>query len=309
MQASGFAVSEENGDYAILAGTGRYEDLVDRPMHEALDEDMLNLLIKARNTKTSFFSDNAYVGCFWTEHGSENILYIEGKRKFSQLDQDLIRIFSTNVAAAFDNLYLNKEIIDSQKEMVFTLGDVVETRSKETVRHVQRVAEYARLLGRLHGLNDDDIELLRLAAPMHDVGKIGIPDAILNKPGKLTPDEFESMKTHTTIGHDILKGSQRPIFKAAATIALQHHEHWDGQGYPRGLLEGEAHIFSRICGLVDVFDALSHKRCYKGAWGLDVIVEYFHEERGAFFDPALVDLFMAHVGDFVAIKDAHPNPE
>lgn len=200
---------------------------------------------------------------------------------------------------------LNQEIIDTQREIIFTLGDVLETRSGETANHVRLVAEYSSFLARKMGLKDEDVELVHLASPMHDVGKIGIPDSILNKPGKFTEEEFEFMKAHTTIGYSILNRSKRKILVDAALIALQHHERWDGEGYPNGLKGEEIQIFARITSVADVFDALSQNRVYRAAWDMETILELFKEERGCQFDPHLIDLFFDNLEEILAIKEKY----
>ena len=195
-----------------------------------------------------------------------------------------------------------QEIVDTQKEVILTLGGIVGSRSKETGDHIVRVGEYSALLARLAGLSREEAELLRLASPMHDVGKIGIPDDILLKPGQLTPTEYEQMKTHTTIGYNILKKSQRPILKAAAVIALEHHEKWDGSGYPRELQGEQIHIYGRIVGLVDVFDALSCDRVYRRAVSQEEVLNFIKKGSGTHFEPRLVELLLTHLDDFRAIQ-------
>ncbi|GAB4278228.1 MAG: two-component system response regulator [Methylomicrobium sp.] len=198
---------------------------------------------------------------------------------------------------------LNQEIIDTQREVILTMGEICETRSHETGAHVRRVAEYSFLLAELAGCPDS--ELIKHASPMHDIGKVAIPDYILNKPGMLTPDEWVTMKTHSQLGFQMLSVSERPLLKMAAIIAHQHHEKWDGSGYPQGL-QGEAiHIAGRISAMADVFDALDHKRCYKPAWELPKILQYFEAARGRHFDPRLVDLFFAHLERFLAIRERY----
>jgi len=200
-----------------------------------------------------------------------------------------------------------QEIVDTQKEVIHTLGEVVESRSRETANHTVRVAEYSYLLACKAGLGEETAQLLRLASPMHDIGKIGIPDGILHKPGKLTPDEFTTMQTHAAIGHNILKESKRRILQAAAVIAFQHHEKWDGSGYPRGLKGEDIHIFGRIVGLVDVFDALTSHRVYKEAMEISKALEIVKAERGRHFDPRLVDLFLANLDGFLRIHEQNPD--
>jgi len=204
-------------------------------------------------------------------------------------------------------LRLSTEAEDQQGEVLFRLAQAVETRSKETGSHVMRVAGLSYMLGRKCGMGEAEAELLRLAAPMHDVGKIGIPDEVLHKPQRLTPDELSVMQCHTTIGYQMLRGSGRRIMKAAATVALQHHEKYNGQGYPLGLSGEKISLYGRITSLADVFDALSFDRVYRKAWSLDRILHFLRDERGESFDPCMVDLFMANLSDFLSVRDAFPD--
>ncbi len=194
-----------------------------------------------------------------------------------------------------------QEIIRTQHDLIETLCVVVEGRSHETASHTVRVGEMAALLGSLADLGPDHIELLRQAAPMHDLGKVGIPDAVLNKPGKLTDEEYRQMQTHASVGHRILDQSERALLKAAAIVAHDHHERWDGKGYPRGLRGESIHIYGRIVAICDVFDALTSDRVYRPAMSLPKALAIMNEGRGTQFDPQLLDLFLAHVDRFQAI--------
>ncbi len=200
---------------------------------------------------------------------------------------------------------IHQEIESTQKEIVYKMGEIGESRSRETGNHVKRVAEYSKLLALLSGLSREDAEILFTASPMHDIGKVAIPDNILNKPGKLTFEEFEVMKTHAQIGYEVLKGSSRTVLKAAAIVAHEHHEKWDGSGYPRGLKGDDIHIFGRITAVADVFDALGHDRVYKKAWELNRIYQLFEDERGKHFDPSLIDLVLNNKEKFEQIKDRY----
>ncbi len=198
---------------------------------------------------------------------------------------------------------IHKELENTQKEIVHKLGAVGESRSQETGNHVKRVAEYSKLLALLYGLEEKASNLLYTASPMHDIGKVGIPDAILNKPSRLTKEEFEIMKNHSEIGYNILKNSKRPIIKAASIIAYQHHEKYNGSGYPRGLSAKQIHIFGRITAIADVFDALGSDRVYKKAWELEKILDFFEKEKGEHFDPELIDLFVNNLDRFLKIRN------
>jgi len=200
---------------------------------------------------------------------------------------------------------LHEEIENTQREIVYKMGEIGESRSKETGNHVRRVAEYSKCLALLAGLDEKEAETLAIASPMHDIGKVAIPDNVLLKPGKLNDDEWVVMRSHSAIGHQVLSGSERPILKAAAIIAKEHHEKWDGSGYPMGLSGEDIHIYGRITAIADVFDALGSDRVYKKAWALEQILELFRQEKGKHFDPKLVDLFLDNLDEFLAIHDRY----
>lgn len=201
----------------------------------------------------------------------------------------------------------NQEIIDTQKDVIEKLGDIIENRSQETANHVKRVSKMAALLAEKYGLAKKLIELIEVSVSMHDVGKIAVKEEILHKPGKLTVDEYEDIKLHTKIGYNLLKGSKREIFKTAAIIAHEHHERWDGTGYPEQKKEKEIHIFGRITSIVDVFDALVTERSYKRAWTSDEAFEFIKNQRGKMFDPKLVDLFINNRDEVESIRDKYSN--
>ncbi|MFT5835826.1 MAG: PAS domain S-box-containing protein [Sulfurimonas sp.] len=201
-----------------------------------------------------------------------------------------------------DIVSLNSEIISTQKEIVTKMGQIVEHRSQEMGFHVKRVAEYSKELALLAGLSEEDADLLYSASPMHDIGKVGIPDSILMKPGPLDASEWLIMKTHAEAGYYILNDSSRPILKAAATISHTHHEKWDGSGYPNAIAGEDIHIFGRITAIADVFDALGSDRVYKKAWKIGVITDYIREESAKHFDPMLVDIFLKNIDKFLDIK-------
>jgi len=234
-----------------------------------------------------------------------NIYIAEDILKLERMSADLIE---KKVDEATKELQaLNNEVEATQREVVFTMGSIAEERSKETGNHVKRVAEYSLILARLYGMSLEESLLIKNASPMHDIGKVAIPDDILNKPGRFTPEEFEIMKAHAELGHKMLKFSERSILKAASILAYEHHERWDGKGYPRGLKGEEIHIYGRITAIADVFDALGSDRVYKEAWPLKKILNLFEEERGKQFDPDLVDLFLDHLEHFLAAKEIIEN--
>ncbi len=204
--------------------------------------------------------------------------------------------------ATFERVRLLTELEDSQKEMIFILTELMEATSDETGKHIKRVAESSALMAKYHPcLNEDDMNILYYASPMHDIGKMTVPLEILHKPGRYSEEEFEMMKHHTSNAYELLSHSDRKLLKAAAIIAHEHHEKWNGKGYPRGLKGTDIHIYGRIVALTDVFDALTHKRHYKDAWGVDEAVSYIIDHRETQFDPELVDIFQTHLDEFIAI--------
>ena len=320
---SGFAArrdSAREGDgFIIHAGIGHYRDAVGAQLDQATPEAVRELIHSAAASREPLIHEHEFVSCYHApslgglggpggdESGGESLIYLSSNRPLQEMDVELLQVFSGHVAAAFDNLSLNQEINDTQREIIFALGEVVEMRCKETGSHVRRVGEVCHRLARLAGLSEEEAELLRIAAPMHDVGKIGIPDNILNKPGRLSDEEFALMEGHTSIGYHILAKSQRRTLKAAAIIAHQHHERWDGNGYPQGLAGEDIHLYGRISAIADVFDALLHKRPYKEPWPLERIVELMREQRGRQFDPRFVDLLLEQMEQFMAIQRAFPD--
>ena len=202
----------------------------------------------------------------------------------------------------FEKQRLLSELEDSQKEMIFILAELMEATSDETGKHIKRIAESSALMAKYHpSLNEDDVDILYHASPMHDIGKMTIPWDILHKPGQYTEQEFSLMKNHTTNAFKLLSCSERKLIKAAAIIAHEHHEKWNGKGYPRGLKGSDIHIYGRIVALADVFDALTHKRQYKEAWEINDAVSYIKDHRGTQFDPELVDIFEVHLDEFIDI--------
>ncbi|WP_438447872.1 HD domain-containing phosphohydrolase [Gorillibacterium sp. sgz5001074] len=224
---------------------------------------------------------------------------------FSAKDLEYLTLAASYAGKSLESVQLHTEIEETQKEIIFTMGEIGESRSKETGNHVKRVAEYSYVLAIGLGMPREEAELLKMASPMHDIGKVAIPDSVLKKPGKLTDEEFDIMKSHTDIGYSLLRNSSRRILKTAAIVAYEHHEKWNGKGYPRGLRGEEIHLYGRITAIADVFDALASDRVYKKAWELDRILNLFHEERGSHFDPAVVDAFFANLPRILEIREEY----
>lgn len=301
LQLEGFTAECVDDSCNVIAGTGKFHDIA-KSGYPHFDEKVTAILEKAVENKKSYFQDDVYVGYYESHTGHHNIIYLQGCENLSESDKQLINIFASNVSIAFENLYLDLEVQDTQTEVIQTLGEVVESRSKETANHVKRVSEYSAYLGRMCGLDENEVEILRHSSPLHDVGKIGISDAILLKNGKLTDDEFSVMQNHASLGAEILKHSNREILQAASIIAGEHHEKYDGTGYPEGKKGEEIHIYGRITAIADVFDALTHKRCYKEAWSFEDTVGFMKEQSGKHFDPKLIKLFFTDLEVLKNIK-------
>lgn len=248
-------------------------------------------------------SEGVYFGAF------QAINKLPTGATFTSEDTQLIQLAATYAAKAIEARLLYNEVIRTQQEMMDIMGQIGESRSKETTQHVRRVALYSCELATLYGLSKKQRDLLRMASPMHDIGKVGIPDAILLKTGQLTDEEFQQMKEHANIGYEVFRHSERDLLQTAAIIAHQHHERWDGTGYPQGLKGEDIHIFGRITAIADVFDALGSERVYKKAWSDEKIKDYFETQAGLQFDPKLAELFLTHFDRFDAIRTAYADVE
>ncbi|MBE0378427.1 MULTISPECIES: response regulator [Pseudoalteromonas] len=292
----------------VFSGRGDFERSEGKAIEEVLNTEQLLACQQALQDKTIVYKDNYLFAYCCSEHNHNSMLFISGIPKYlTDTQRHLIEIFSQNVQLAYENVQLQSEIEATQQELVFRLSEALEQRSTETGNHVKRVSHICHTLALAYGLSKREAELVRLASPLHDVGKVGIPDAILNKPAKLNAEEWEVMKTHTQKGFMILKGSRREIVNAGAEIARDHHEKWDGTGYPQGLQGLDIHVFGRIVALADVYDALRHKRCYKEAWTIDDVVNEINQQKGMHFEPKLVDIFNDNLEELEQILARYPD--
>ncbi|MFC1745150.1 HD-GYP domain-containing protein [Candidatus Riflebacteria bacterium] len=206
---------------------------------------------------------------------------------------------------ALESYYLKKENLRARLETIMRLGRAAEHKDEDTGLHVRRMAHYSRIIAEKMGLTVAEIKAIFSAAPLHDVGKIGIPDAILTKPGKLNEDEWKIMKSHPKIGADILHDSESDLLQLGEEIALTHHEKWDGSGYPAGLKGNNIPLTGRIVALADVFDALSSKRPYKEPFPLDKCFSIIKEGIGSHFDPKVVDAFFQGKDEILSIREKY----
>lgn len=296
-------------EFVIFSGNGEYSNLEGRPMEEVLEGEQLALCKRALEDEKIIYQDDYLAAYCKSKSRTGSLLYLSGiPKKLTETDQHLLEIFAQNVQIAFDNVLLTKDIEDTQREIIVRLGQALESHFGEG-NHIRRMSLISELLAREYGISRDEIDILMLAVPLHDIGKIKIADSIIAKPGKLEKDEIKIVCTHAELGYQLLKNSNRPIIKTAAIVARDHHEHWDGGGYPRGLKGNDIHIFCRITALAEVYDYLRCKNIYKEAWELDNVVEAIKEQKGKQFEPRLVEILLANLDKVEGILKAHPDPQ
>ncbi|KRS20731.1 metal-dependent phosphohydrolase [Alishewanella sp. WH16-1] len=297
-------------DLVVFAGQGEFERKEGKPIKEVLDPALLEAFEAALQTKDIVYRDNYLVAYCCSKFTQGSLLYVSGlPGPMNENQKKLIELFAQNVQVAYENVQLQHEVEDTQREIVYRLSEAVEQRSVETGNHVRRIAFICYELAKAYGLSELEAEKLMFAAPLHDVGKVGIPDNILNKPEGLNEQEWQVMQTHASIGFNILKGSKRAIVQAGAIIARDHHEKWDGSGYPDGKQGEQIHIYARIAALADVYDALRHRRCYKDAWTLEQVLAEIDSQAGKQFEPKLVTVFKTIVPKLEAILQKYPDSD
>jgi response regulator RpfG family c-di-GMP phosphodiesterase len=301
----GVALTFAEQGWRVISGSGKYVNFSNAELNQVLPKLAIDKLDQAQHSGAIVLEEGYLVCYFEDKMGHKNALIFEGVDNLSNLEQDLIELFMRNISVCFENIHLNNELDESQKEIIYLLGSAVEFRSHETGNHVKRVAEVCYVLGIHSGLSEYQAQILKQASPLHDLGKIGIPDAILNKPGQLDAQEKKIMMSHVDIGHTMLSNSNRELLQAAAIIALEHHECWDGSGYPLAKRDEQIHLYGRIAALADVSDALLSRRCYKEPWPLEQVLQFLREQKGKRFDPRLVDLFFEHLDEVLRIRDAN----
>ena len=224
---------------------------------------------------------------------------------FNKDSEELMLSVASQAAVAIKNAQLNKEIKEAHLDTIMRLGLAAEYRDKETGGHIHRMSHYSGIIARMMDLPQERVEAIRLASPMHDVGKVGIPDAILLKPGHLNVLERKIMESHTIIGAEILKDSAVPMLQLSQTIAMTHHEKWDGSGYPNKFKGEEIPLEGRIVALADVFDALSNKRVYKPAMSLPETMQIITETTGTHFDPAVTEAFVKGMDQVMEVYEKY----
>ncbi len=306
-QESGFIAYSKEDEFRILSATGKYESCENKFLQEVEHRIPFSQVMEQVENRTFFYRryEDFFIGYYKGFHGSRNLIYLEGR--LNELSEDLIRVFLTNFTFAFDRLFMNRNMMDAMQHIIMMLGETIEYRDGETGFHVRRVSETVRLIAEKSGRDNAFCDEISIASIVHDIGKIAIPDSILQKPGKLTDQEFEKIKDHTRIGHEILNTSSIPTIGMAAEIALGHHEKWNGKGYPAGLKGDEIPWTARVTAIADVYDALANKRYYKEAWSDESIFTYLEEEKGESFDPDLIDLVLENKDALREVQRRYPD--
>ena len=301
---SAYTANAANGHIKVLAATQAFSGLL-------VDEEVNNLprevrlaLEKTLRDKLSHHADSFYAGYFKTNAGSESIIYMAFPEPISQHARELLELFSRNVAITYDGLLLRDDLEQAQLETIAVLGGAIERRKAEKINQMHRIGDVAALLAGYSGCAVRETELIRLAVFLHDVGKASVPESILTKPGPLSPDEWVIVKTHPQRGYAMLEQSKSHLHEVAAVMALEHHERWDGTGYPRGLKGDAISKAGRIAAIADVMDTLVEETSYRKAWSWQQAFDHIIAQSGLQFDPALIALLEAHHSDFAAIYAA-----
>jgi len=281
----------------IIVATGEYKNLAGHEMNGGVEPEVKDHLKQVMENKHNMSINNEYYAYFKTRSGEEHVLFVKFEDpavQLSKVDHDLIDLFCKNVALGFENVYRYNELIIYQGEIVCRLSEVLESKAEHIGHHVRCVAKIAECLARGKKLSDKDIEVIRIVAPLHDIGELAISHELLVKADDLTEDEFDNIRQHTEIGYSLLNDPKSNILRTAAVVAREHHEKWDGTGYPRKLQGDEISLEARITKIADVLDALLSKRPHREAWEPDKVFAYFQEEKGKSFDPELVDILTEH---------------
>lgn len=289
-------------DFYVFAGKGEYQKLEGRLLQEVVKGDKLIACQRALKDRELVYGEE-FIAAFCkgkTTRGS--LLYLSGlPRKLTKTDKHLIEIFAQNVQLAFDNVLLMKDAEDTQREIIERLSQALENNFSAG-KHVQRMVKMCQIIASAYGLNESQIHMLKSALPLHDIGKLKVPAEIFTKSGPLNEEQREHVEQHAEYGYQLLKDSRRPLLKTAAIMAREHHEFWDGNGYPMQLKGEDIHIFSRITAIADVYDALRSKLHHKEAWPIEMVVRYFTDQKGKQFEPKLVDIVMQNIDKFEKIQ-------
>ncbi|MEW9798255.1 DUF3369 domain-containing protein [Alteromonas sp. CYL-A6] len=285
----------------VFAGNGEYAQKEGLPLREAVSREEYELCQRALTDQDIVYAEDHVVAYCNSKSRKGSLLYLSGlPRRIGESDKHLVRRFSDSVQLAFDNVLKTSEVESTQREIIERLGSVMDASGAGN-RHITRMVELAEVIATAQGMPEERRRQLRLAIPLHDIGNSKIPDVLKNKLEPLTDDEKFAIRQHAEFGYQILKDSEQPTIQLAATLARQHHERWDGQGYPQGLKGTDISLESRITALVDAIDTLLSE-------GADV-VSVLGERKGKRFDPALVDVAVQHLDALMATHNKYKNQE
>lgn len=291
----------------VLAATGRFVNFLDQPLDKVINELGETKIKELYQAGGQYFGEDYFIGVYDSHLGRNNLLYLQGIKVTNTLDRHLVEIFGNNIGVAFNNQAMFAELVSTQREIVYRISDSIESRSTKITKHGQRMALTCQYLAKALGMSNRQVEMMYKAAPLHDIGKLFVPDDILTKPDKLTNDELAVMQNHAKDGFDLLASPDLELLNVAAIISAEHHENWDGSGYPDGKKGHDIHLYGRIAAVADVFDSLMNSLRYKSAWPLEQTLTFFKEMSGKKFDPQLVELIIEHQDDLMRIQHANQN--
>ena len=297
----------DDDELYVFAGNGEYSSKEGLLLKNAISDKEYAMCVQAMQDKQIVYAEDHVVAYCNSKSHKGALLYLSGlPRRLCESDKHLIKRFSNSVQLAFDNVLKTVDLEGTQREIIERLGHALEHESNDA-NHIKRMAEMAGLMASKLSMPEQEIDTFKLAVSLHDVGTSSVPKAILHKTTALTDDDIFAIRQHAEFGYQILKDSSRPTIQLAANLARQHHERWDGEGYPEGLKGEDIDQKSRIATLLDVFDALLNQRPYKPAWNIDKVVNTLKEESGRHFEPALVTCLLNHLPAFLAIQSQYPN--
>ncbi|WP_028863116.1 HD domain-containing phosphohydrolase [Psychromonas aquimarina] len=302
-----FAISQMEDRLNMFSANANVIHVLEHSDINQLPDHERDLFLNALKVKHNFHAGRYYVYYHHSERGYDTIFAFETRQTLEKAEVRMIDLFLRNVLLSYENLLLVNAFEETQELAITLMGGTMESHSKETGAHVVRVGLYAMHLAKLNGETAYFCERIRLAAQLHDIGKVGIPDSVLKKEGKLNAREWSEMQQHVSKGWDILQGLDNSIIKMASSLVADHHEKWDGSGYPNGKKQLEISLEGRITAIADVFDALCSKRCYKEAWPLDLARQEILNCSGSHFDPQLTTLFIDNFSVFADIYQQNPD--
>ncbi len=298
-------LNETTESLKIIAAQGKFHTAIGKSLADVptiVTGELQSAFNQAIKTRSIIYQDNFFIAYCHSKFSTNSLLFVSGlPAAISQTKKDLVELFAHNVQIAYESIQLKVELEASQVELLERLGGAWERRPEDFGCHIKRVTALCRMLATWYGLTDSEVELLSKAAPLHDIGKIKLTEPLLTQDDELTEEQWKVVKEYPNQGYEILKDSDREMLQIAAIITKQHHERWDGQGYPEGLKGRDIHIYARIVTIADVYDSLRSKLAYKNPWTHLQALEYLIAEKGKQFDPALIELLIKNAEQFDSV--------